>query len=140
VQSQDDYSTGTRQQRTDLNVALSKKLLNDRLTVTVGSNFELEGAQNNSQQTNNIAGDIAVDYQLSKDGRYLLRAYRKNDYDGIIEGYVIETGVGFIITVDYNRFKEIFENQKQKAKLRAERKAQQQKETTATDATKTSSK
>jgi translocation and assembly module TamB len=140
VQSQDDYSTGTRQQRTDLNVALSKKLLNDRLTVTVGSNFELEGAQNNTQQTNNIAGDIAVDYQLSKDGRYLLRAYRKNDYDGIIEGYVIETGVGFIITVDYNRFKEIFESQKQKAKLRAERKAQQQKETTATDATKTSSK
>ncbi|MES1223624.1 MAG: translocation/assembly module TamB domain-containing protein, partial [Bacteroidota bacterium] len=41
VQSSDDYTTGERKDRTDLNVGLSKKLLNDRLTVTVGSNFEL---------------------------------------------------------------------------------------------------
>ena len=140
VASQDDYSTGTRQERTDLNVALSKKLLNDRLTVTVGSNFELEGAQNSGQQTNNIAGNVALDYQLSKDGRYLLRAYRKNDYQGILEGYVIETGVGFIITVDYNKFKEIFDSQKKKDRRRAERKAKQQKEAAAKDAIKTTSK
>lgn len=126
VVSQDDYSTGDRQQRTDLNVALSKKLLNDRLTVTVGSNFELEGAQNSPQQPTNIAGNVALDYQLSKDGRYLLRAYRKNDYQGVLEGYVIETGVGFIISVDYNHFREIFRSQKTKDRLRAERKARQE--------------
>ena len=40
--------------------------------------------------------------------KYMLRAYRKNDYTGAIEGYVIETGIGFIISVDYNKFKEIF--------------------------------
>jgi translocation and assembly module TamB len=140
VQSQDDYSTGNREQRTDLNVALSKKLLNDRLTVTVGSNFELEGAQNSGQQANNIAGDVALDYQLSKDGRYMLRAYRKNDYDGVLEGYVIETGVGFIITVDYNQFKEIFQNQKRKDRLKAEKKAKQQNNAAAKDDPKTSSK
>ncbi len=112
VVSADDYSTGYRQNRTDLNVALSKTLLNDRLTVTVGSNFELEGAQNSPQQSTNIAGNVAVDYQLSKDGRYYLRAYRKNDYQGIIDGYVIETGIGFIVTVDYNKFVQIFRSQK----------------------------
>jgi translocation and assembly module TamB len=107
LQSTDDYTTGNLQNRTDLNVAVSKRLLNDRLTVSVGSNFELEGPQT-SDQTDNIAGNIAVDYKLSKDGRYTLRAYRKNDYDDVLEGYVVETGVGFIITIDYNSFREIF--------------------------------
>jgi len=128
ISQDDDYTTGTRQSKTDLNVALSKRLLNDRLTVTVGSNFELEGAQNTGRQSANIAGNLAIDYQLSKDGRYMLRAYRKNDYQGIIEGYVIETGIGFIITVDYNRFREIFQSAKQKAKLRAERKKEREQQ------------
>ncbi|MEO6315672.1 MAG: translocation/assembly module TamB domain-containing protein [Chitinophagaceae bacterium] len=131
VVSQDDYSTGNRENRTDLNVALSKKLLNDRLTVTVGSNFELEGAQNSGQQATNIAGNVALDYQLSKDGRYLLRAYRKNDYQGVLEGYIIETGIGFIISVDYNKLKEIFRSQATKQRLRAERKARKQERKSA---------
>jgi hypothetical protein len=32
----------------------------------------------------------------------------------VIEGYVIETGTGFIITIDYNRFREIFESKNKK--------------------------
>ncbi|HUH33742.1 MAG TPA: hypothetical protein VLZ28_07290, partial [Daejeonella sp.] len=82
--------------------------LNDRLKVSVGSNFELEGPRNSNQGSNNIAGDIAIDYQLSKDGRYMLRAYRKNEYEGVVEGYLIETGVGFIFTLDYNHLKDLF--------------------------------
>ncbi|MEP7277156.1 MAG: translocation/assembly module TamB domain-containing protein [Bacteroidota bacterium] len=140
VVSQDDYSTGNRQNETDLNVALSKKLLNDRLTVTVGSNFELEGAQNTNRQATNLAGNVALEYQLSKDGRYLLRVYRKNDYQGILEGYIIETGIGFIISVDYNRLKEIFQSQKEKARLRAERKAKRKKEAATKESTKITSK
>jgi len=140
VVSQDDYSTGNRQTQTDLNVALSKSLLNDRLTVTVGSNFELEGAQNTNRQTSNIAGNVALDYKISKDGRYLLRAYRKNDYQGIIEGYVIETGVGFIVSVDYNHFKEIFRSQATKDRLRAERKARQQQKQATKQASKAAEK
>jgi translocation and assembly module TamB len=123
VASFEDYSTGYSQTRTDLNVALSKRLLNDRLTVTLGSNFELEGSQNTNRNASNIAGNVAVDYSLSKDRRYLLRAYRKNEYEGVIEGYVIETGVGFIITLDYNKFKNLFMSKK----AREERRQQRQK-------------
>ena len=116
VQSSEDYTTGERQDRTDLNVGLSKRLLNDRLTVTVGSNFELEGPENSTQQATNIAGDVALDYKLSSDGRYMLRGYRKNEYQGVIDGYIIETGVGFLITVDYNRFRQIFMSSKKRQK------------------------
>jgi hypothetical protein len=118
----DDYTTGKRASRTDLNVALSKRLLNDRLTVTVGSNFELEGAQASTpgakQRTNNLAGNVSIEYKLSKDGRYALRAYRKNEYEGVLEGYIIETGVGFVLSVDYNKFRQIFLSQAQRKEKR----------------------
>jgi translocation and assembly module TamB len=123
VIASEDYTTGERRDRTDLNVGISKKLLSDRLTVSVGSNFELEGPQNSSQRANNIAGNVALNYRVSSDGRYLLRAYRKNEYEGIIDGYIIETGVSFIITVDYNRFRQIFLSKEQRQKRRENRRA-----------------
>ena len=61
-----------------------------------------------------------MDYSLSKDGRYLLRAYRKNQYQVALQGQVIETGLGFIITMDYNKFKELFERSKVKKKDKQE--------------------
>jgi translocation and assembly module TamB len=112
--SSEDYTTGDRRNRTDLNVGLSKRLLNDRLKVTVGSNFQLEGPQSGNQSSNNIAGNVALDYQLSKDGRYLLRFYRKNQYEGVVDGYIVETGLGFILSVDYNKFSEILHRRKQR--------------------------
>lgn len=117
VATTEDYTTGKKLDRTNFNVAVSKRLLNDRLTVTVGSNFELEGPQANGQQ-NNFADNININYKLSKDGRYALRFYRKNDYTGTLEGYVVETGLGFVITVDYNKFKEIFSNKEKRRKKR----------------------
>jgi hypothetical protein len=47
----------------DLNVGISKKLLNDRLKVTVGSSFGL-GPQQKNQEASTIA-DVAIEYQLS---------------------------------------------------------------------------
>ncbi|MDF2191557.1 translocation/assembly module TamB [Paraflavitalea sp. CAU 1676] len=126
VQSQEDFTTGQAENRTELNVEVSKRLLNDRLKVTVGSNFELEGAENTNRQSNNIGADVRIDYELSRDGRYMLRAYRKNEYEGILEGYIIETGVGLVITIDYNRFREIFESAKKREARRLERQRQRQ--------------
>ncbi|PAW93422.1 hypothetical protein CKK33_07930 [Mucilaginibacter sp. MD40] len=147
VTSGEDYSSGTATNRTDLNVGLSKRFLNDRLTVSVGNNFNLEGAQA-GQKTTNIAGNVSINYKLSKDGRYSLRVYRKDEFV-VIQGQIIETGVGFALTVDYNRFREIFRKrspeeramrrkylQEQKEKERLE-KEQQQKDKEAREKTQT---
>jgi hypothetical protein len=108
LNTSDDYTTGQRENKTDLSVGISKKLLNDRLKVTVGSSFGIEGPQQVNQNANNIAGDVSVDYQLSKDGRYKLRVYRLNKYQVALQGEVVETGIAFIITMDYNNFSELF--------------------------------
>ncbi|MBD8018880.1 translocation/assembly module TamB domain-containing protein [Kaistella pullorum] len=118
LESTEDYSSGNRNERTDLNVALSKTLLDDRLTVTVGNNFGLEGDARANEQMTNIAGDVTLDYKLSRDGRYMLRAYRKNDYQVALQGQVIETGVGFIITLDYDKFRDIFDQMKRNREIK----------------------
>ncbi|TDO96537.1 translocation/assembly module TamB [Flavobacterium sp. 245] len=134
LESTDDYTSGTREDRTDLNVGISKKLLDDRLKVTVGSSFAVEGQERANEESTNIAGDVALDYQLTKDGRYMLRAYRKNEYQVAVEGQVIETGVAFIITMSYNKFRELFhrtlaeKEMIREEKLRKEKKKQKEKE------------
>ncbi len=126
LESSEDYSTGNKNTRTDLNVGLSKKLLNDRLKVSVGSNFALEGEARQNESTTNIAGDVTVDYSLSRDGRYMLRAYRKNEYQVALQGQIVETGVGFIITLDYDKFREIFQKSKNNRQKEQEKNKQNQ--------------
>jgi translocation and assembly module TamB len=104
----EDYTTGDLRQRTDLNVAASKRLLNDRLKLTVGNNFELEGPQTTSQQTSYVPSNLAADYLLSADGKYTVRGYRSAYNEGVLQGYVTETGVNFIVSLDYNKFKNVF--------------------------------
>ncbi|RKR09187.1 uncharacterized protein DUF490 [Flavobacterium sp. 90] len=134
LESTDDYTSGSRENRTDLNVGVSKKLLDDRLKVTVGSSFAVEGQERANEQSTNIAGDVALDYQLTKDGRYMVRAYRKNEYQVAVEGQVIETGVAFIITMSYNKFRELFHRTAaekemiKEEKLRKERAKKKEKE------------
>ena len=127
LNSSEDYSTGSMQQKTDLEIGLSKKLLNDRLTVTVGSTFGLEGPQAQGQNSTNIAGNVNVEYALSADGRYRLRAYRRNQTEGVIEGQIIETGLGFALVVDYNRFREVFQKRRNRNKEKTEQKPKNEK-------------
>ncbi|MFV5684351.1 translocation/assembly module TamB domain-containing protein [Flavobacterium sp. GB2R13] len=127
LNASDDYTTGQRENKTDLNVGISKKLLNDRLKVTVGSSFGIEGPQQVNQNANNIAGDVSLDYQLSKDGRYKIRAYRINKYQVALQGEVVETGIAFVITLDYNKFKELFRKSEAKKAVKKTKKESKNK-------------
>ncbi len=123
INSSEDYSTGSLQNRTDLNVSLSKRLLNDRLRVSVGNNFELEGPRQSSQNASQIAGDVNIEYQLTKDGRYLVRAYRRNQYQDVVIGQAIENGATFIVTFEYDKFKAALLGTEESRKRKREEKA-----------------
>jgi len=127
LESTEDYTSGSMENRTDLNVAVSKKLLDDRLKVTVGSSFGVEGKERANEETTNIAGDVSLDYQLTKDGRYMVRAYRKNEYQVAVEGQVIETGVAFVITMSYNKFRELFHRTEEEKRIIQEEKERKER-------------
>ncbi len=98
LNSYNDFSDGGNTARTDLNVAVSKKFANDRFIISVGQNFGVEGqdaAAKASGANTGFKPDISLSYKLTKDGKYLLRAYTKNQFEVTVDGYVVETGVAF---------------------------------------------
>jgi hypothetical protein len=110
MNSRQDYSSGAAISQTEMKVNVSKNLFNERVRVSVGSGFQLEQV-NPGQST--TAGDYSVDYRLSKDGRYMIRVFRKDQYDTVIQGEVVQTGLSFILTLDYDQFRELFQHKKE---------------------------
>ncbi len=94
---------------TNLNLGVSKRLANDRLIFSVGKNFELE---NKNLQSDEIFDNVEANWLISTDGRYRLKVFRKNRNQTALEGSVIETGLGFIIAIDYDTWKELMNRKK----------------------------
>ena len=88
----------------------------------MGSSFAVENPQGSNKAASNIAGDLSVDYKVTKDGRYLLRAYRQNNYEGVADGQVVETGLSFILNYDYNKLSELFHKNKEAKQVRKKNK------------------
>ncbi|MES2388347.1 MAG: translocation/assembly module TamB domain-containing protein [Bacteroidota bacterium] len=118
VDSYQDYSTGAAQNRTQVNLGVSKNLLNDRLTVSVGSAVDVEG--NRAGTVNNGAGympgNVTVEYSLTPTGQLKLKGYRSVNTVSVIDNNVTETRVAIAFTRDFNKWRAIFK--KDKAALR----------------------
>ncbi|MEA4936383.1 MAG: translocation/assembly module TamB domain-containing protein [Paludibacter sp.] len=108
VQSYEDYQSGNAEGRTQVEVGLKKELFNNRLTVEIGGSVDVEGEKAKQNSAGNIAGDVTVEYKLTEDGRYRLKGFRNNQYEGVIEGQLVETGAGIVYVRDFNWWKELF--------------------------------
>lgn len=117
VNSFEDYSSGQQEGRTQLEIGLSKTLLNDKITVQVGGNIDIEGEKAKQNNASDVAGNISLEYKLTDDGRYKLKGYRKNEYENPIDGDLIKTGFGVIYRRNYNKLKELFSKPKPKKKI-----------------------
>jgi len=107
--STQDFFNGESSTRTDLSLGLSKAFFNDKIEVKVGRNFELENTSKISRNPTEVFDNITVNYKLTDDGRYLFKAFRKNQFQSVLEGFIVETGLGFSVTMDYGKFKEAFQ-------------------------------
>jgi hypothetical protein len=103
LDSYQDYSSGNAEGRTQLKLALSKQLFDERVTVQVGGNVDLEGQRSQENSLNNFAGDFKVLYKLTDDGRWQLQVFRQNSYEGAIDGDITKTGVGVVFMIDYDK-------------------------------------
>lgn len=114
VKSYEDYSSGQAEGNTELQLGLSKNLFNDKLVVKVSGNVDVEGENSNRQATDYI-GDLALEYKLTKDGRFRITGFRNSDYD-MIDGELIDTGTGLIYIKDYNLLSELLKANDQEKK------------------------
>ena len=96
--------------RNDLEVAISRRLLKDRVEVNVGGNVDF--GQTGSTENNYIAGDFEVVYSITPDGRLKVNAFRKSEYDILKESNVGKTGVGVSFRTRFNNWWELWKRKK----------------------------
>jgi hypothetical protein len=107
LQSNDDYNAdGSANQSTELQIGLKKELFNNRVVVQVGGNIGVGGNTQNGNQ--NITGDMVMEYKITEDGAYRFKAFRENGYEGIIDGLLYKTGIGFLYSKDYDSIQQLF--------------------------------
>ena len=116
IQSYDDYSSGQAEGRTEVELGLKKELFNERLSVQIGGTVDVEGSKAEQNSASDITSDVTVEYKLTQDGRYRLKGFRHNQYEGAIDGLLIETGMGVSYVRDFNKWKDFFRAPK-KAKV-----------------------
>ncbi len=114
IQSFDDYQSGQAKGRTQVEVGVKKQLFDERLSVQLGGTVDVEGDEVKQNSANDITSDITLEYKLDKDGRFRMKGFRHNQYEGAIEGQLIETGVGLVYVRDFNRWKRFFKSQQRK--------------------------
>ncbi|HSN49864.1 MAG TPA: translocation/assembly module TamB domain-containing protein, partial [Bacteroidales bacterium] len=114
INSYDDYSSGQAQGRTQLQLGVSKELMQGRITVQVGGDIDLEGQKASQNNISDIAGNISIEYKLTEDGRFKLKGFRSNEYENPIEGELTKTGIGLIYTKDFNHLKKTYLREKKK--------------------------
>lgn len=133
LESFTDYQGDSPEERTQLDIAAQKKLFDDRLIMRVGSEVDIVGGADSGREATPIIGNVSLEYLLTPNGKYSLRGFRKNTFDNIIDGQLIESGIALIFTQEYNSFPELIEaltkgeTKEEKRNRREQRKADKEK-------------
>ncbi|RZS97058.1 uncharacterized protein DUF490 [Cecembia calidifontis] len=108
LDSYTDFQSGDPQDRTQLNVAARQSLMDDRLIISVGGQMDVEGGNQDVNQGDALFGDVSIEYLLDTRGQWRAKAYRRNQFESIIDGQLIVTGISFIFNKEFNAFRELF--------------------------------
>lgn len=109
VDSYTDYRGESPTERTQLGINAEKAFLEDRLIVQVGSEVDIQGGNRPGQETSPLIGNVSIAYLLDEDGTWRLKAFRQNQYENVIDGQLIVSGISLIFTKEFNKFKNLFE-------------------------------
>jgi hypothetical protein len=109
INANDEYTTSGVNQNTQLSVGLKKSFFKERLSVQVGTsvNVQNDNGAVKGLDANNLTGDIVVEYKINEDGSLRFKAFRENQYEGLIDGSLYKTGVGVVFSRDYDKEKEL---------------------------------
>ena len=76
------------------------KKFNDRLSFKAGGNFDLNSSSESSGFSQ-VAGDFVLEYKLTKSGNYLLKVFRRSDYDVLNEENSVKSGAGISVSKSF---------------------------------------
>jgi len=96
-----NYRAGDQLSSDEVEVALSKQILNNRMTINVNGNYDVRPT---TASTNQLVGDVEVEYKINKAGKVRLKVFtRANDH--LLYEYAPYTqGVGMFYREEFDTF------------------------------------
>ncbi|MBP7497333.1 MAG: translocation/assembly module TamB, partial [Bacteroidales bacterium] len=106
-----NYHAGDNISSDQVEVALSTQLFNNRLLINgnVGVGGSNRQTSQTQQSSSNIVGDVNMEYKITPDGKFRIKAFNKtnnNDYINYSTPYT--QGIGFFYRKDFDKLKYIF--------------------------------
>jgi len=97
----------------EVDLALSRQFLNNRLNVSGGVSTPLSNstAVSTAANPNAVIGDVNVDYKLTKNGKVMIKAFNKANDQYTISQYdqsLYKQGVGIAYREEFNRVGDLF--------------------------------
>lgn len=106
-----DTYDGVGGEQTDLTFSFAKRFYHDRIRLSIGGKVST-GA--NAQETESFLDNFSAEYLLDEAGNKTLKMFYDHNYDSLLEGEVVETGVGIVLRKKVLRLRELFDFRKKK--------------------------
>lgn len=103
-----NYRPGDDITSDELQASLSTQLFNNR--IIIDGNVGVANVQSSSS---NIVGDVNIEYKITSDGRFRVRAFNKsNDINTLTQNAPFTQGVGLTYQKEFNRLGDLFRKRK----------------------------
>ena len=102
MESTDDADGG---RGTDYNFQFAKRFWNNRFRIVIGGTVSTGNA---AQKDETFIDNIAVEYRLDDSGTRYVKVFHEKNYESVLEGEVIETGIGVVLRKKVGKLGELF--------------------------------
>ena len=111
-------TSSTIDTRRELQLALQQRLLNNRLTINAGGNFDFGNSTSIDSSGKGVipTGDFQIQYALTADGRWRAKAFNRTNYDYYNSRNSNRTGIGISYSQDFDKPSELFRKKSKKTK------------------------
>lgn len=99
--------------RTDYSFRFAKRFYNDRIRIVVGGRLS-SGEDVGETQSDNFIDNVSIEYKLDESGSRYVKLFHNKNYESMLEGEIIETGVGVVLKRRMVKFSELFDFRKKK--------------------------
>lgn len=106
-------TTETGEQRTDYNFQFARRFWNNRVRVVIGGTISTGDA---AARDESFIDNISLEYRLDNSGTRYVRLFHDRKYANVLEGEVMETGVGIVLKKKVTRIRDLFLFRRKKSK------------------------
>jgi hypothetical protein len=91
--------------RTDYNFQFAKRLWNNRFRIVIGGTVS---TGNTANQNESFIDNVSIEYRLDTSGTRYVKLFHDKNYESVLEGEIVETGVGIVLSKKVAKLGELF--------------------------------